>query len=89
VKDALQNYSIDFNSLITKPTSFKILIGHSKAIISIISDNAPDKLSLISEHKRYLSRSIDNNADTLLSSRTTAKSIEALDKKLLKQNLTI
>ncbi|HIE5561278.1 TPA: DGQHR domain-containing protein [Enterobacter kobei] len=89
VKDVLQHYSIDFNTLITKPTSFKILIGHSKAIISIISDNAPEKLSLISEHKRYLSRSIDNNADALLNSRTTAKSIEALDKKLLKRNLTI
>ncbi|ARD58960.1 hypothetical protein Y71_03150 [Kosakonia radicincitans DSM 16656] len=88
-KDLLQKQSIDFNSVITKPTSFKILIGHSKAIISIISDNAPGSLTLISEHKRYLSRSIDNSAAALLNSRTTGKSIETLDKKLLKTTLTI
>ncbi|CAM7593750.1 DGQHR domain-containing protein [Phytobacter diazotrophicus] len=88
-KDLLQKQSIDFNSVITKPTSFKILIGHSKAIISIISDNEPGNLSLISEHKKYLLRSIDNNVTAILNSRTTAKSIEMLDKKLLKTTLTI
>ncbi|EOV9570476.1 DGQHR domain-containing protein [Cronobacter turicensis] len=89
VKDLMQGLSVDFNSIVTKPTSFKILIGHSKAVITIISDNAPDNLALISEHKRYLLRSMDSNTEALLNSRTTAKSIEALDKKLLKRNLTI
>ncbi|MBK0017763.1 DGQHR domain-containing protein [Kosakonia sp. S42] len=88
-KDLMQHYSLDFNVIITKPTSFKILIGHSKAIITVISDSAPEKLTLISEHKRYLNRSIDNNAESILNSRTTGKSIEMLDKKLLKLNLTI
>lgn len=88
-KDLLQNQNIDFNAVITKPTSFKILIGHSKAIIAIISDNAPENISLISEHKRYLSRSLGANIEPIINSRTTNKSIEALDKKLLKRSLTI
>lgn len=89
VKDILQSQGMDFNEIIVKPTSFKILIGHSKAIISIISDNSPESISLISEHKRYLVRSLGSNSESLINSRTTSKSIEALDKRLLKRTLTI
>lgn len=89
VKDILQDQSLDFDSMIIKPTSFKILIGHSKAVITMISDYDSDKANLISEHKKYLDRSLGNNAGALLNSRTTLKSIEALDKKLLKRMLTI
>lgn len=89
VKDILQNQGVDFNEVIVKPTSFKILIGHSKAVITIISDNSPENISLISEHKKYLERSLGSNSVPLISSRTTSKSIEALDKKLLKRTLTI
>lgn len=88
-KDLLQANSIDFNDVISRPNSFKILIGHSKAVISVISDNAPGNLQLISEHKNYLSRSIDSSSKSILNSRTTTKSIEALDRKLLKRMLTI
>lgn len=89
VKDVLQKGSFNFNELITKPTSFKILIGHSKSVITIISDSAPDKITLISEHKRYVSRSLGHNTDGIINSRTTSKSIETLDKRLLKRTLII
>lgn len=88
-KDLLQQQALDFNAIIAKPTSFKILVGHSKAVITMISDNAPDNINLISEHKRYLTRSLSSNVENLIGSRTTSKSIEALDKRLLKRMLTI
>jgi len=89
VKDILQEQNIDFDSIIIKPTTFKIIIGHSKAVITVISDYDADKASLISEHKKYLERSIGVNAESLINSRTTMKSIETLDKRLLKRMLTI
>lgn len=88
-KDILKEQNIDFNSLVIKPSSFKILIGHSKAVIAMIFDGAPELSSKISEHKKYLERSLGHNAEDLLNSRTTIKSIESLDKRLLKRNLTI
>lgn len=88
-KDILQQQAIDFDALVIKASSFKILIGHSKAVITMISDNSPENASLISEHKKYLTRSLNNNIEPVINSRTTLKSIETLDKRLLKRMLTI
>lgn len=89
VQDTLTQQGLAFEELVVKPTTFKILIGHSKAIISMIFDNAPKSSGLISEHKKYLARSMRGNINELLNSRTTNRSIELLDNKLLKRNLTI
>ncbi|MFM5750493.1 DGQHR domain-containing protein [Aeromonas veronii] len=88
-QDILSEHDIDFDEVIIKPTAFKIIIGHSKAVISMIFDNSPDDASLISEHKKYLRRSFTSNIKEILNSRTTIKSIEILDNKLLKRNLVI
>lgn len=88
-EDLLNAQGIDFNDVIIKPTSFKILIGHSKAVIAMIFDNSPDSSGLISEHKKYLKRSLNGNIATVLNNRATAKSIELLDNKLLKRNIVI
>ncbi|HBI3000133.1 TPA: DGQHR domain-containing protein, partial [Citrobacter farmeri] len=53
-EDLLNSQNINFDEVIIKPTSFKILIGHSKAVIAMIFDNSPESSSLISEHKKYL-----------------------------------
>jgi len=89
VQDILIQQNISFDNTIVKPTSFKILIGHCKAIIAMIFDNAPESSSLVSEHKKYLKRSFTGNVENIISNRATAKSIELLDNRLLKRNLTI
>lgn len=88
-KDLLNNIGIDFNEMIVKPTTFKILIGHSKAVITMIFDNSPESASLVSEHKKYLERSLTGNISSLLINRATTKSIEILNNKLLKRNIII
>lgn len=74
---------------ITKATIFKVLVSHAKAIISIISDKDPNDLVKISEYKRYLSRSLPGSFDELTTSKSYLKSVDYLDKKLLKRNVTI
>lgn len=88
-QDLLNSQGVNFNDVITKPTSFKILVGHSKAVIAMIFDNSPDSSSLISEHKKYLERSLNGNIVTILNNRATVKAIELLDNKLLKRNIVI
>ncbi|WP_065358313.1 DGQHR domain-containing protein [Kluyvera georgiana] len=88
-EDLLNSQGVGFDEVIIKPTSFKILIGHSKAVIAMIFDNSPESSSLISEHKKYLKRSLNGNIATILNNRATAKSIELLDNKLLKRNIVI
>ncbi|AWQ17382.1 hypothetical protein C1N63_00310 [Pantoea ananatis] len=88
-QDLLDSQGVSFDEIIVKPTSFKILIGHSKAVIAMIFDNSPDSASMISEHKKYLKRSLNGNIATVLNNRATIKSIELLDNKLLKRNIVI
>ncbi|MGG7815981.1 DGQHR domain-containing protein [Klebsiella aerogenes] len=88
-EDLLNAQGVSFDEVIIKPTSFKILIGHSKAVIAMIFDNSPESSGLISEHKKYLNRSLNGNIATVLNNRATAKSIELLDNKLLKRNIVI
>lgn len=88
-QDLLNDQNINFDEVIIKPTTFKILIGHSKAVIAMIFDNAPESSSLISEHKKYLKRSLNGNVAIVLNNRATVKAIELLDNKLLKRNIVI
>lgn len=81
------NFNLD--EAITKATLFKVLISHSKAIISIISDNNPGDLDKISEHKRYLSRSLPGSFSEITSTKAYLKAVDYLDKKLLRRNVTI
>jgi DGQHR domain-containing protein len=74
---------------ITKATLFKILVSHAKAIISIIYDNNPALIENISEHKKYLSRSLPGSFNEISRSKAYSKSVDALDRKLLRRNVTI
>ncbi|RNM20699.1 DGQHR domain-containing protein [Dickeya undicola] len=88
-QDLLNAQGVNFDEIIVKPTSFKILVGHSKAVIAMIFDNSPESASLISEHKKYLKRSLNGNVSIVLNNRATVKAIELLDNKLLKRNIVI
>jgi DGQHR domain-containing protein len=85
---SLEN-SFKLDEQITKSTLFKILVSHSRAIISIIFDNNPSLIEKISEYKKYLSRSLPGSFNEISSSRAYTKSVDALDKKLLRRNVTI
>lgn len=85
---SLEN-NFQLNDAITKATLFKILIAHSRAIITIISDNNPADIDKISEYKKYLSRSLPGSLQDIFNSKSYLKSVEALDRKLLRRNLTI
>lgn len=87
--DVLEDHQFKLDTAITKATLFKILVAHSRAIITIISDNNSQDIDKISEHKKYLSRSLPGSMDDLLHSKAYLKSVEALDRKLLRRNLTI
>jgi DGQHR domain-containing protein len=87
--DISADNKFDLDVAITRATLFKILMSHSKAIISIISDKNPDDLTKISEHKRYLSRSLPGSFDEIANTKSYLKAVEYLDKKLLKRNVTI
>lgn len=88
-QDILNTQGVNFDEIIVKPTSFKILVGHSKAVIAMIFDSSPESSSLISEHKKYLKRSLNGNIIAVLNNRATVKAIELLDNKLLKRNIVI
>ncbi|WP_338284585.1 DGQHR domain-containing protein [Limnobacter thiooxidans] len=87
--DIFSDNAADLNVLITKATLFKILIGHAKSIISIISDNSPENIEKISEYKRYLERSLPGSIKDISGSKAYLKSLDSLDKKLLRRNVTI
>lgn len=87
--DIARTSSIELGELITKATVFKILVSHARAIITIISDNAPQELEKISEYKRYLSRSLPGAFEDIANSKAYVKSVEILDRKLLRRNVTI
>ena len=87
--DVAQENQFDLKIAITKATLFKILISHSRAIISVISDNNPLDVDKISEHKKYLYRSLPGSLNDIQNSKAYLKSVEALDRKLLRRNVTI
>lgn len=87
--DISDEHQFNLATAITKATLFKILLAHSRAIISIISDNDIDNIEKISEHKKYLTHSLPGSFQEIVNSKAYSKTVEVLDRKLLKRNLTI
>lgn len=87
--DVSSESSFNLEEQITKATLFKILVSHAKAIISIISDSNPSLIEKISEHKKYLSRSLPGSFSEISTSKAYTKSVDALDKKLLRRSVKI
>jgi DGQHR domain-containing protein len=87
--DIAEENGFDLSSAISKATVFKILVSHSKAVISLIAENNDDSLEMVSEHKRYLARSLPGAFPEISSSKAYSKTVEVLDRKLLRRNLTI
>lgn len=87
--DVAEASQFDLSEVITKATLFKILVAHSRAVITVISDNNPEDLYKISEHKKYLTRSLPGSFQEISSSKSYLKSVEVLDRKLLRRNITI
>jgi len=87
--DVAEDHQFNLASAITKATLFKILVSHSRAIISVISDNNANDIEKISEHKKYLHRSLPGSFQEISNSKAYLKSVEILDQKLLRRNVTI
>lgn len=87
--DVFDENNFNLDSLITKATLFKILISHSRAVISMIADNNLEDLEKISEHKKYLFRSLPGSFQDIVNSKTYLKSVESLDKKLYRRTVNI
>jgi DGQHR domain-containing protein len=87
--DISEENGYDLSSMISKATVFKILVSHSKAVISLIAENNDDSLEMVSEHKRYLARSLPGSFPDISSSKAYTKTVEVLDRKLLRRTLTI
>lgn len=87
--DISEVHQFDLSNTITKATLFKILLAHSRAIISMISENNGEDIEKISEHKKYLARSLPGSFQDISNSKAYLKSVEVLDRKLLRRNLTI
>ncbi|GGY79479.1 hypothetical protein GCM10011613_25420 [Cellvibrio zantedeschiae] len=82
--DIATNKNISLIDEITKATVFKILIAHSKTIISVITDNRPEDVTKISAFKKQLEKSLANSLDDVLTSTSYTKTVDSLDKKLFK-----
>lgn len=80
-------YSLDES--VVKSTTFKVLVQHSKSVISVISEHSPDSLAKTSVHKKYLERSLSGSIKEILSSRAYTKTAGSLDKKLVNKNVRI
>lgn len=87
--DVSEDHQFKLSASITKATLFKILMAHSRAIISMISDSNSRDIDKISEHKKYLLRSLPGSFQEIANSKAYLKSVEMLDRKLLRRNLTI
>jgi DGQHR domain-containing protein len=87
--DVSDTHQFNLGNAVTKATLFKILVSHCRAIISIISDNNASDIDKISEHKKYLLRSLPGSFQEISNSKAYLKSVEALDRKLLRRNVTI
>jgi hypothetical protein len=55
----------------------------------MISENNGEDIEKISEHKKYLARSLPGSFQDISNSKAYSKSVEVLDRKLLRRNLTI
>lgn len=87
--DIARENGVELSEFITRATAFKILVSHARAIITVVSDNNPDDIEKISEYKRYLIRSLPSSLDEIATSKAYLKSVELLDRKLLRRNVTI
>lgn len=87
--DVAEDNQFNLSSSITKATLFKILVAHSRAVITMISDNNIEDIDKISEHKKYLIRSLPGSFQDIANSKAYLKSVEVLDRKLLRRNVTI
>lgn len=87
--DVVTSGGIAFDDVITKPTVFKIMTAHCKAVISIIAENDPGLTTKISEHKKFLQRSIASNFDNILTAKSYLKEVENLDRRLLRSKMKI
>lgn len=87
--DVSAEHQFNLASAITKATLFKILVSHARAVISVISDNNAGDIEKISEHKKYLYRSLPGSFQEISNSKAYLKSVEILDRKLLRRNVTI
>ncbi|MBU6952616.1 DGQHR domain-containing protein [Hahella sp. HN01] len=87
--DLYKENGLNLSKIIAKATVFKILVSHSKSVISMIFDYNPENIEKISEYKKYLSRSLPGSFDDISASRAYARTTEALDRKLLKRTVRI
>jgi DGQHR domain-containing protein len=87
--DVSEDHQFKLSESITKATLFKILVAHSRAVITMISDNNGQDVEKISEHKKYLIRSLPGSFQDIANSKAYLKSVEVLDRKLLRRNITI
>jgi DGQHR domain-containing protein len=87
--DIATDNGFNLASLIAKPTIFKIFSSHSKAVIALIAESNDSSLEMISEYKRYLLRSLPSSFTEIISSKAYSKTVEVLDRKLLKRTLKI
>jgi len=81
------NFALD--SVITKAIVFKVMVTHSKAIISMIFEANAEDIDKISEYKKYLRRSLPGSFQEVTGTRAYLKTVEHLDRKLLRSNVTI
>lgn len=84
--DVVSGGGIAFEDVITKPIVFKVMASHAKTVIRIISENDIGLTTKISEHKRYLLRSVGKNFAPVLISKSYLKEVERLDKLLFINN---
>ena len=89
VNDIAEESRFDLAANIHKPTLFKVLINHAKTVISIIYDRNPSEVEKVSEYKKYLARSLSGSFNDISASKAYTKTVESLDKKLLKRNVVI
>ncbi len=87
--DLYEDNGLNLSKIITKATIFKILVAHSRSVISMIFDYNPENIEKISEYKKHLSRSLPGSFDDIAASRAYARTTEALDRKLLKRTVRI
>lgn len=89
VQDLAIEDGYNLNDTVTKATVFKILIGHAKSVIALIVDNEPDNILMTSGYKKYLGRSVKGNFGKIANSSSYLKTVDELEKKLLRRNITI
>jgi DGQHR domain-containing protein len=87
--DVARENDFSLDSVITKAIVFKVMVTHSKAIISMIFEANAEDIDKISEYKKYLRRSLPGSFQEITGTRAYLKTVEHLDRKLLRSNVTI